>query len=216
MVKEILKGVGGAFSGMSEAAQAAANLKNGQEVTNLGATAAKNATSLPNNQESLADKTEGDNGAAKAASKVDGLNGNNEGLFGAIGDKMKDGKGKDFMKKAGEVMSKLGKSFSDERLKEIYGEDDRISDLAKINSYDFTYKPEAQKELGVDGEEHTGVMAQELEDNPSFKGCVSTDPESGYKVLNIRELTAANTAAISDLAKRLEEIEKILKDRGEI
>ena len=93
---------------------------------------------------------------------------------------------------------------SDERLKELFSNDERIGSLAEIHSYDFTYKPKAQEELGVDGDKHTGVVAQEIEINPNYKGCVTE--ENGYKALKVPELTAANTANIGDLARAVEDI----------
>lgn len=93
---------------------------------------------------------------------------------------------------------------SDENLKDAYDNDGSIKNMAEINSYDFKYTPEAQQALGLDGDTHTGVMAQEVGANPSFKGCVSQRPDIGTLRLNIPELTAANTAGLGELARALE------------
>src|SRR5574344_2036866 len=101
-------------------------------------------------------------------------------------------------------------ALSDETQKTVYGKNDDITkDMAKINAYLFKYKPEAQAKFngqhGVDGKEHIGVMAQELEKNPVTSSVVETDPTSGFKMVDTDKLTMANTAAISELAKTLEE-----------
>lgn len=107
-----------------------------------------------------------------------------------------------------------------EKLKKLFKGDDRVEYIAKINSYDFNYKPEAQEELGVDGDEHTGVIAQELDDNPVFKGVVTTDEDTGLEMLKVPELAASAVAAEGDLARkvlelelRLSKLEKMLGDR---
>lgn len=113
-------------------------------------------------------------------------------------------------------------SLSDERCKELFGTDgeDKIDCLARIHSYDFTYKPEVVDKLkdagvGVDDKVHSGVIAQDLENNPAFKGVViDEDNPTGYKALDIRALTMANTGAIGDLARRVEELEALLGRRG--
>lgn len=227
MVRQILKAVGGMFSGAGEGAQANAKLQNGAGPSNASAQAGlyNAAGGGLMNAKDVSSSNDGNTGvkgaegqtassAASVASNVDGLEGkdNSSGsgkssaIFSKVGDKMKDGKGKDFMKKMGPILQKVGKAFSDENLKDADVNEDRVENLANVNSYDFTYKPEAQAELGVDGDEHTGVMAQELENNPSYKGCVSIDPESGYKVIDIEKLAMSNTAAISDLARAVEEL----------
>ena len=103
---------------------------------------------------------------------------------------------------------------SDERLKELFNGDDRIGALAEIHSYDFTYKPQAQEALDLDGDLHTGVIAQDIEKNPNYKGCVLDNGE--YKALKVPELTAANTANIGDLARAIEDIDSRLKKLEDI
>src|SRR5574344_109235 len=99
--------------------------------------------------------------------------------------------------------------LSDSNEKTFKKDDDITEDMAKINAYLFKYKPEAQAKFngqhGVDDKEHIGVMAQELEKNPVTSSAVATDPNSGFKMVDTDKLTMANTAAISELAKKLQE-----------
>lgn len=118
------------------------------------------------------------------------------------GNKTKDG-----------LIDKVMKIASDERLKEIFGSDDTVANFAKLNSYEFEYKPEALKlyegKYGIDEGTNVGVMAQELEKNPVTENVV-TENEHGHKVLDTRKLTTANSAVLSDVCKRLINIERIL------
>ena len=102
---------------------------------------------------------------------------------------------------------------SDKRLKEIFGSDDVVANFAKLNAYEFKYKPEAVKlykgKYGIDEGTNVGVMAQELEKNPVTENVV-TENENGHKVLDTRKLTTANSAVLSDVCKRLLNIERIL------
>lgn len=104
---------------------------------------------------------------------------------------------------------------SDERLKRIFGDnEDAIRAFSKLKSIRFTYTDEAKKihpgeENGVDNDLHYGIKAQDLEKNPFTAAVVSKDPE-GYKQIDPSELTAANTAVIAEICKRLLIIEKRL------
>lgn len=128
-------------------------------------------------------------------------------------------KNKDSYKNAFGVKLNLGNSLSsDVELKKIYGEnlaDSIIENFAKINAIDFSYTDEAKKEYNgenaVDDEEHIGIKAQELEENPATKGVVKTD-ENGNKEVDTRHLTAANTAVLSELARRVLELETVVRD----
>jgi hypothetical protein len=107
------------------------------------------------------------------------------------------------------------KSASDERLKNIFGDnEDAIKCFAKIDAIKFTYNDKAKEldptgEKGVDDDVHYGVKAQDLEENPLTKSAVKED-EQGNKMIDTKELTAANSAVISEICKRLEIIENIL------
>lgn len=103
---------------------------------------------------------------------------------------------------------------SDEQLKNKSVFNDDIIDLfSKINAYDFAYTDKA-KDLylgnkGVDNDEHVGVMAQELQQNPITDSTVSKD-ENGYLSIDTKELTMADTAVLSDVCKRLLQVEERL------
>ena len=108
-----------------------------------------------------------------------------------------------------------GKKLSDERLKNIFGDnEDAIRSFAEIDAIEFQYNDEAKKidpsgEKGVDDDVHYGVKAQDLEENPLTASTVEED-ESGFKKVNPGELTMANSAVISEICKRLLVIEKVL------
>ena len=103
---------------------------------------------------------------------------------------------------------------SDEQLKNKSVFNDDIIDLfSKINAYDFAYTDKA-KDLylgnkGVDNDEHVGVMAQELQQNPITDSTVEKD-ENGYLSIDTKELTMADTAVLSDVCKRLLQVEERL------
>lgn len=104
--------------------------------------------------------------------------------------------------------------ISDEQLKNKSVFNDDIIDLfSKINAYDFAYTDKA-KDLylgnkGVDNDEHVGVMAQELQQNPITDSTVAKD-ENGYLSIDTKELTMADTAVLSDVCKRLLQVEERL------
>ena len=104
---------------------------------------------------------------------------------------------------------------SDERLKNIFGDnEDIIKIFAKIDAIQFTYKdkahniPDAEKR-GVDDDLHFGIKAQDLEKNPLTASAVVED-EQGNKLVDTKELTTINSAVLSEICKRLEIIEKVL------
>lgn len=105
---------------------------------------------------------------------------------------------------------------SDERLKNIFGDnEDAIKCFARINAIEFTYNDKAKdipggEEKGIDDDAHYGVKAQELAENPLTESAVKRDPISDYLTIDIKELTTANTAIISEICKRILAIEKIL------
>ena len=116
----------------------------------------------------------------------------------------------------GDMASVAGDAASDERLKNIFGDDeDAIRCFANINAIKFTYNEKA-KEIdpsgnhGVDDDPHYGVKAQELAQNPLTETAVSKDPISDYLQVDTKELTMANTAIISEICKRILIIEKVL------
>lgn len=108
-------------------------------------------------------------------------------------------------------MSKL----ADERLNHIFGDnEDIINTFAKIDAIQFKYKDEAHnipmgEALGVDEDVHLGIKAQDLEKSPLTESIVTED-EQGNKMIDTKELTAANSAVLSEICKRLQVIENIL------
>ena len=116
----------------------------------------------------------------------------------------------------GDMASDVGDAASDERLKHIFGENqDAIRAFAKINAIKFTYNDKAKdipgsEERGVDDDVHYGVKAQEIAENPFTESAVKKDPISDYLTIDIKELTTANTAIISEICKRILIIEKVL------
>lgn len=107
------------------------------------------------------------------------------------------------------------KMASDERLKNIFGDNEDIIKLfSKINAIEFKYNDKAHdipggEEKGIDEDLHLGIKAQDLEKNPLTASAVSED-ESGNKIVDTKELTMANSAVLSEICKRLEAIEKVL------
>jgi hypothetical protein len=97
-------------------------------------------------------------------------------------------------------------ALSDERMKNITDNVDHISKLAEdIGTYYYTYKnPEYP---GADDKEHFGPVAQELEQNPITKDAVEED-ENGIKHVNGERLALSEMAIISDLARRLADLEE--------
>lgn len=105
---------------------------------------------------------------------------------------------------------------SDERLKDIFGEETPIDCFAKIHSYEFKYTPEAQEIMQgkdhVDDKEHLGVMAQELLINPATSACVIQD-DDGFLKVDTAQLTMVNTATIAELSRKVQKLEEILGER---
>ena len=139
----------------------------------------------------------------------------------------------DVRKKIGEGLNKAGTNaqvdgsiasftpisptvVSDERLKDIFGEETPIDCFAKIHSYEFKYTPQAQEMLQgknhVDDKEHLGVMAQELLMNPATSACVIKDTD-GFLKVDTAQLTMANTATIAELSRKVQQLEQMLGER---
>lgn len=128
------------------------------------------------------------------------------------------------------IWNELGKGFknasdtakvettvvSDERLKDIFGEETPIDCFSKIHAYEFTYTPEAQEMMKgqnhVDDKEHLGVMAQELLENPATSSCVIKDTD-GFLKVDTAQLTMANTATIAELSRKVQKLEQMIGDR---
>lgn len=104
---------------------------------------------------------------------------------------------------------------SDETLKNLYPDmgEDILNAFRKIRSCEFTYTPEAVEKTkveilpGVDEDAHIGVSAQDVE---SVLPEAVVDNGSGHKLVDTKEMTMANTAAIAELARKVKEIEEKL------
>ena len=97
-------------------------------------------------------------------------------------------------------------TFSDERLKEVYGEDMPVECFRNIRGYTFEYTPQAQAIGAGDNNQHYGVMAQNLEENPLTRQAVSIDKGTGFKTVDTGELTTINTAALGSMAREITEL----------
>ena len=91
--------------------------------------------------------------------------------------------------------------------------EDILNAFRKIRSCEFTYTPEAIEKTkveilpGVDEDAHMGVSAQDVE---SVLPEAVVDNGSGHKLVDTKEMTMANTAAIAELARKIKEIEEKL------
>ena len=105
------------------------------------------------------------------------------------------------------------KTYSDKNLKNVNPDIDILDDYSKIDAYAYKYNKKAHdlygNQKGIDDELHVGPMAQDLEKTNSTKASVSEDP-NGYKEVDIRKLTLSNTAAISELVRKIEALEKMV------
>jgi hypothetical protein len=104
-------------------------------------------------------------------------------------------------------------AMSDENTKEVNPDIDILDDYSKIDAYAYRYNNKAHQlygnEKAVDDELHVGPMAQELASTKSTKAAVSRD-SNGYEEVDVRKLTLSNTAAISELVRKVESLEKML------
>lgn len=78
----------------------------------------------------------------------------------------------------------------------------------KVPLRTFRYKEGIGEDPNV---RHVGVMAQDLEKTP-LSGTVYTDPESGLKKVDVGQLTAGNTAMITELSKKVDSLAKFFKE----
>lgn len=153
-------------------------------------------------------------GVESASAGMSKLGSMGKSALSNIGKNDEGGEKDESQKKAG-ISGGNGITDSDERLKNIFGDDeDAIKCFAKIKAIKFTYNDKAKEihpngENQVDDDIHYGVKAQDLLENPLTASAVEKD-ESGYLAVNTPELTMANSAVISELCRRIEILEKIL------
>lgn len=105
-------------------------------------------------------------------------------------------------------------AMSDGNLKEALSKNiDILEDYGKLSAYAYKYNNTAHQlygnEKAVDNKVHVGPMAQELEKTPSTSASVSTNAD-GYKEVDTRKLSLTNAAAIAELVKRVDELEKFV------
>lgn len=207
IAKAVLGSIGGAFEG------AAKPYVNGVKTEGVN----PNSTDSQKNDVKAEEAREANKNLQQWLDRKNALNETNAGSTFNLQDKFKVDSG-DTSKAFGMNINNIGSALgSDERLKEIYGDSisDRIlEDFAKIAAIDFTYNSNARELYGntngVDDKEHTGVKAQDLESQESTKSVVEED-EHGYKTVDTQQLTMTNTAAISELSRRVLELEEKIK-----
>lgn len=106
---------------------------------------------------------------------------------------------------------KAAKAASDEDMKTSIDTDVRdelLDEMSNVKPFHFYYKPEMQEidtTGSVDTDPHIGVKAQDLEAQPLLSSVVS-EAENGFKQIDIKEMTLANTAAISALISKLKDL----------
>ena len=106
-------------------------------------------------------------------------------------------------------------AVSDERLKRLqrlFGDDGALDAFSKIDAYVYNYNDKAKQLYdrnngSVDDNTHFGPMAQDLARNPVTEGTVHKD-DNGYLEVDTRQLTLTNTAIISQLARKVQELEE--------
>ena len=207
IAKAVLGSIGGAFEGASKP------YVNGVKTEGVN----PNSTESQKNDVKAEEAREANKSLQQWLDRKNALNETNAGSTFNLQDKFKVDSG-DTSKAFGMNIDNIGSALgSDERLKEIYGDSisDRIlEDFAKIAAIDFTYNSNARELYGntngVDDKEHTGVKAQDLESQESTKSVVEED-ENGYKTVDTQQLTMTNTAAISELSRRVLELEEKIK-----
>lgn len=80
----------------------------------------------------------------------------------------------------------------------------------KLDAIIYKYN-ELGKQLTNDDKIHAGIKAQDMEDTVLESNVVENE-DNGIKEVDIKSLALSNAAAISELAKKVEEIENKLKD----
>ncbi len=116
----------------------------------------------------------------------------------------------------GQIAGNIGGALiglSDERMKEIVDDaQERYGNLSKmiegIDNYVYTYTDEAKEAYPdqTNGDVNIGPMAQDLEKNPITASAVQED-ENGIKHVDGTRLALDAIAMISDMSKRISELE---------
>ena len=107
---------------------------------------------------------------------------------------------------------KTAKAASDENAKDEISTDnvgdELIEEMAQVKPFHFYYKPEVAEidDTGsIDSDPHIGIKAQDLESQPLLNSIVSEN-DNGLKEIDIKEMTLANSAAISALINKLKDL----------
>ena len=103
-------------------------------------------------------------------------------------------------------------AMSDERCKELFGSTDLVDAIAGIDAYRFKYKEGAEEinPSATPDKTHYGTMAQDLAANPVTQSAVVKD-ESGFLEVDTRELALTTFAIVTQMAKKIEQLEEKLK-----
>lgn len=146
------------------------------------------------------------------------------GIVGQVGDTMKKFQKEDNSKgitpvavgNYGAPAVSDGTLKNKEKIERLFQNDNAIKAFSDIDAYVYKYNQMAQDnyagEKGVDDETHFGPIAQDLAKNPVTAGTVHRD-ESGYLTVDTRQLALTNTAMISQLARKIEELEERIGGR---
>lgn len=96
---------------------------------------------------------------------------------------------------------------SDEELKNTGGKMSALDVFRKTPGYSYEYKREALSRPGSAPGRHFGPMAQDLEKTPAGKSVVRAGPD-GMKSVDTGRLALLQSAALHDLVKRMDKMEK--------
>lgn len=110
----------------------------------------------------------------------------------------------------------LKQFFYDDDDNRSFFDSDILDAYKNLQAIVFTYKPEATELDPTQDTEtvHVGLKAQDIEAQPELASAVKEDPESGYKMVDTREMTMQNAAAISEIAKILDELKTKVEQLG--
>lgn len=108
-------------------------------------------------------------------------------------------------------------ALSDERCKELFGSRDILDAIADIDAYRFKYKPgmESVDPNATPDKTRYGPMAQDLLKNPVTAATVDTNDPSGLLKVDTKQLSLTTFAIVTQLAKKVEDLESILNCIGD-
>lgn len=211
IAKAVLGGIGGGLSGGGKGSHAVdandSNTNHGDTFSNMGYQVGNMGLDKVKDQVNEKVSSYMDKKKADKAGKTDAASSSTD---------YSSNYGADYA--AGADAASGASAMSDAVLKEIYGDsiDDKIiENFAKISAISFKYTDEAQEKYngdkGVDDDQHIGIIAQELQNNPATEGTVEQN-ENGDLEVDTQHLTFADTAAIGELARRVLALEEAVKE----